>query len=639
MRISPYFFIMPECSNKIYDVVVVGAGHAGIEAALASARMGMDTLLVTGDYETIGQMPCNPAIGGLAKGHLVRELDALGGEMGKATDATGIQFRMLNRSKGPAVWAPRAQCDKYAYVRYTQQVIENTPHITLQIDRVNGLLYDEFKELTELKKPFQIKGVRGESGNEYLGKTVILTTGTFLNGLIHIGLESTPAGRIYEEPTVGVSDDLRKLQLDVGRLKTGTPARLDPKTIDWDILGIQPGDEPPPPFSHFTRELNLVQEPCHITHTNQRTHDMIRSGLDRSPLYTGVIKGKGPRYCPSIEDKIVRFADKTQHQIFLEPEDRARTSIYPNGISTSLPVDVQIAFIQTIQGLEKAELLRPGYAVEYDFVPPHQCYPTLELKTVEGLYIAGQICGTSGYEEAAAQGFIAGVNAVRKLKGEAPFILDRSQAYIGVLIDDLVTKEHTEPYRMFTSMAEYRLLLRQDNADLRLMEYGHQLGLIENEQYREFNDYKQSLEEETKRLNTTRVRVPSIRTTVPDGESISLEQYLKRPEIHYLDLALKDPVSETIPEKIKEQITIQVKYAGYIGQQVSQAERTRELELKRIPETLNYLQIKGLSKEAREKLLKIRPISLGQASRIAGVSPSDISILLIYLHHPEKMAE
>ncbi len=626
--------MMTETKTSQYDAIIVGAGHAGIEAALVCARLGLDTLLVTGDFKTIGQMPCNPAIGGLAKGHLVREIDALGGEMGKATDATGIQFRMLNCSRGPAVWAPRAQADKYAYMDYCRKVLENTPQLTLAEDMVNGLLFESLREPpAESLYHHRILGVKGESGNEYYGKNVIATTGTFLNGLIHIGLESTPAGRIGEKPALGLTESFTALGLEVGRLKTGTPARLAPHTINWDILSIQSGDEPPPPFSHFTRKLELVQEPCHLTHTNEKTHQIIKNGLDRSPLYTGVIKGKGPRYCPSIEDKIVRFADKTQHQVFLEPEDRARTSIYPNGISTSLPLDVQLDFIHSIVGLEEAEILRPGYAVEYDFVPPHQCYPTLEIKTVEGLYIAGQICGTSGYEEAAAQGFIAGLNAALKLQKKPPFILDRSQAYIGVLIDDLVTKEHHEPYRMFTSMAEYRLLLRQDNADLRLMDFGHQFGLIPDDFYREFCHYRSSLDVEINRLQNTRIKIPSPHPHNAGEESVSLEQYLKRPEVTYVQLAEKDPASGEIQFKLKQQVSIAVKYQGYIQRQITQATRFKELESKRIPESLDYNKIISLSKECREKLIKIRPVSLGQASRIAGVSPSDISVLMVYLHH------
>jgi tRNA uridine 5-carboxymethylaminomethyl modification enzyme len=627
---------MINTTQKKYDAIIIGAGHAGIEASLVCARMGLETLLITGDFKTIGQMPCNPAIGGLAKGHLVREIDALGGEMGKATDATGIQFRMLNRSKGPAVWAPRAQADKYAYMDYCRKVLDSTPRLTLREDMVNGLLYETLKEpKTGTQYKHRISGVTGESGNEYYGTNVIATTGTFLNGLIHIGLEHTPAGRIGEKPALGLTESFIAMGLEVGRLKTGTPARLDPKSINWDILDAQPGDEPPPPFSHFTKKLELVQEVCHITHTNEKTHQIILNGLDRSPLYTGIIKGKGPRYCPSIEDKIKRFADKPQHQIFLEPEDRARTSIYPNGISTSLPLDVQVNFIHSIVGLEEAELLRPGYAVEYDFVPPHQCYPTLEIKTVEGLYIAGQICGTSGYEEAAAQGFMAGVNAALKLRGEAPFILDRSQAYIGVLIDDLVTMEHHEPYRMFTSMAEYRLLLRQDNADLRLMDYGHGFGLIPDDFYQEFCAYRENLDTELNRLKKTRIKIPSSHLHNAREESVSLEQYLKRPEITYAQLAEKDAPSAEISEKLKEQVTLTVKYKGYIDRQVAQATHFKELESKRIPDSLDYTKITGLSTEAREKLIKIRPVSLGQASRIAGVSPSDISVLMVYLHHRE----
>jgi len=647
------------CSSQ-YDVVVVGAGHAGCEAAHAAARLGARTLLVTMSLDAVARMSCNPAIGGLAKGHLVREIDALGGLMGLATDATGIQFRMLNTGKGPAVQAPRAQADKREYGRWMASALARVPNLDLaegmataievEHDRVVGI------EIRAADSAFRIP----HSSIERIAcRAVILTTGTFLNGLIHVGLESHPGGRLDEPAATGLSDSLRRWGLEVGRLKTGTPARLDARTIDFARLAVQPGDDRPQPFSYMTDRLDVEQVPCHITHTNPRTHEIILAGLDRSPLYTGKIKSVGPRYCPSIEDKCVRFADRDRHQIFLEPEGRNSHWVYPNGISTSLPADVQEAFVRTIEGLERAQFLTYGYGIEYDFVPPMQTQPSLESKAVGGLFLAGQINGTSGYEEAAGQGIVAGINAVLSLRGEPPLILDRSEAYIGVLIDDLVTKGTSEPYRMFTSRAEYRLLLRQDNADLRLTEKGRQVGLVDDTRWRQFEAYRRAVESELVRLRETTVKPSDVdavwlaeRGLPPLNKRLTLAALLSRPEVHYSDLGallgrpdgsdLSDESdrsdlsdgenSSTIPERAREQVELCIKYEGYIRRQEEEVERFRRLESERLPPDLDYRALRGLTTEAADKLSRIRPLSLGQASRISGVNPADISVLMIHLH-------
>jgi tRNA uridine 5-carboxymethylaminomethyl modification enzyme len=619
--------------ERQFDILVVGAGHAGCEAALAGARMGCSTLLFSINLDAIALMSCNPAIGGLAKGHLVREIDALGGEMGKNIDATGIQFRTLNTRKGPAVRASRAQADKQHYRMRMKQVLEHTENLSLKQGEVTALYVEDGVVL----------GVDTQVGVRYLAKTVILTTGTFLRGLIHVGLTSYAGGRAGDLPAIGLSSSLANLGFEIGRLKTGTPARLDARTIDFSKLEPQFGDEPPIPFSFSTKSIDRQQLPCHIAYTNERTHDIIRANLDRSPLYGGLIEGIGPRYCPSIEDKVVRFPDKSRHQSFIEPEGRETVEMYPSGLSTSLPIDVQIALYRSIEGLESVEIMRPAYAIEYDYVDPIQIHASLETKKVRNLYHAGQINGTSGYEEAAAQGLMAGINAALRVKEKEPLVLGRGEAYIGVLIDDLVTMGTKEPYRMFTSRAEYRLLLREDNADQRLREKGYAVGLVRDGEYQAFKEKLEMIDAELCRLRETRI-IPAdidsdflLEHNLRDLQNaVTYEQLLRRPEFNYEELQRIDKQSATVPPVVKEQVEIQIKYQGYIDRQRQQIASEDKLEATRIPADFDYTAVSGFSIEAREKLIRFRPDTLGQASRISGITPAAISILAIALKSGKK---